>query len=345
MSGSGVIAVNVELRVGALEETVTVTGESPIVDTQSVRREVVLNNETLSTLPATRGYGSALAAVPALNIGGVAGAGATTAPTTPAMMFFTAHGGASGEGRVMTNGLTVAAPFGGGGVSDVTYDTANAEEMQVLISGGLGEAETGGPSINIVPKSGGNEFRGSAFYSTSGDWATSNNVDDRAAQPSASRSRRPCGPTGMRASASAARSSAIACGSSPTCAAGPTPSVVDGIFANRFAGDASHWDYVARSRRSNRAWPKARKIYRRSPDRAGHAAEPRDVLARLSAPLRRIVAAEKAATAAVRRAATGSRPGERSAPIPCRRKRSPAITTSRTTPRRRPTRRRSAAAR
>ena len=45
----------------------------------------------------------------------------------------------------MTNGLTVAAPFGGGGVSDVTYDTANAEEMQVLISGGLGEAETGGP--------------------------------------------------------------------------------------------------------------------------------------------------------------------------------------------------------
>ena len=55
-------------------------------------------------------------------------------------MFFTAHGGASGEGRVMTNGLTVAAPFGGGGVSDVTYDIANADEMQVLISGGLGEA-------------------------------------------------------------------------------------------------------------------------------------------------------------------------------------------------------------
>ena len=178
VSGSGVIAVNAELRVGALEETVTVTGESPIVDTQSVRREVVLNNETLNTLPATRGYGSALATVPALNIGGVAGAGASTAPMTPSMMFFTAHGGASGEGRLMTNGLVVAAPFGGGGVSDVTYDIANADEMQVLISGGLGEAETGGPSINIVPKSGGNLFRGSAFYSTSGDWATSDNVDD-----------------------------------------------------------------------------------------------------------------------------------------------------------------------
>jgi len=241
VSGSGVMAVNVELRVGALQETVTVTGESPIVDTQSVRREVVLDNETLSTLPATRGYGSALAAVPALNIGGVAGAGASTAPTTPNMMFFTAHGGASGEGRVMTNGLVVAAPFGGGGVSDVTYDTANSEEMQVLISGGLGEAETGGPSINIVPKSGGNQFRGSAFYSTSGDWATSNNVDDRLrgfgiTQPPTLRTNWDTsvsigGPikrdrlwffTNVRAWANAA--------------------VVDGIFANRFAGDPSHWD-------------------------------------------------------------------------------------------------------
>jgi len=241
VSGSGVIAVNVELRVGAVEESVTVTGEAPIVDTQSVRREIVLNNETLSTLPATRGYGSALAAVPALNIGGVAGAGATTAPTTPQMMFFTAHGGASGEGRVMTNGLTVAAPFGGGGVSDVTYDTANADEMQVLISGGLGEAETGGPSINIVPKSGGNDFRGSAFYSTSGDWAISNNVDDELralgiTQPPTLRTNWDTsfsmgGPikrdrlwffANVRAWANAA--------------------VIDGIFANRFAGDASHWD-------------------------------------------------------------------------------------------------------
>src|SRR5687767_4540311 len=116
VSGSGVMAVNAELSLGEVKETITVSGAAPIVDVQSVRREIVLNSETLSTLPATRGYGSALAAVPALNIGGVAGAGATTAPTTPQMMFFTAHGGASGEGRVMTNGLTVAAPFGGGGV-------------------------------------------------------------------------------------------------------------------------------------------------------------------------------------------------------------------------------------
>src|SRR4029077_15856011 len=59
VSGSGVITANADLRVGAVAETVTVTAASPVVDTQSVRREVVLNAETLSTLPATRGYGSA----------------------------------------------------------------------------------------------------------------------------------------------------------------------------------------------------------------------------------------------------------------------------------------------
>jgi len=259
VSGSGVIAVNVDLRVGELTETITVTGASPIVDTQSVRREIVLNNETLSTLPATRGYGSALATVPSLNIGGVAGAGATTAPTTPQMMFFTAHGGASGEGRVMTNGLTVAAPFGGGGVSDVTYDTANAAEMQVLISGGLGEAETGGPSINIVPKSGGNAFQGSAFYSTSGDWATSDNLDDEL------RSYGITQPPTLRTNWDASFS-----------LGGPikrdrlwffanvrgwaNASVVNGINANRFAGDAAHWDYSADTSIESRQ-AEARQIY------------------------------------------------------------------------------------
>jgi hypothetical protein len=236
VSGSGVITINADLRVGALEETLTVTGSSPIVDTQSVRREVVLNNETLSTLPATRGYGSALAAVPALNSGGVAGANAQSAPTTPQMTFFTVHGGPSG--------LAVAAPFGGGGVSDVTYDTANADEMQVLISGGLGEAETGGPSINIVPKSGGNQFRGNAFYSTSGDWATSNNVDDQLrsfgiTQPPTLRTN---WDTSFSIGGPIKRDRLWFFANVRGWA---NANVIDGIFANRFAGDASHWDYSA----------------------------------------------------------------------------------------------------
>ena len=68
-------------------------------------------------------------------------------------------------------------PGSGAGVSSLAYDVPSGE-IQVLVSGGLGEAETGGPIMNLVPRSGGNTFSGSAFYSGAGEWSRSNNVDD-----------------------------------------------------------------------------------------------------------------------------------------------------------------------
>jgi ferredoxin-NADP reductase len=56
VSGSGVTPVNAQLRTAARQETVTVTAHSPIVDTQSTRREVVLSAQTINTMAATRGY-------------------------------------------------------------------------------------------------------------------------------------------------------------------------------------------------------------------------------------------------------------------------------------------------
>jgi hypothetical protein len=58
-------------------------------------------------------------------------------------IFFTARGGDSQEGRVSVNGVSLAAPFGAGGTSTLTYDVANQQELQVLILGGPGEAESG----------------------------------------------------------------------------------------------------------------------------------------------------------------------------------------------------------
>lgn len=107
------------------------------------------------------------------------GVGNTSAMVTPDMTFFTAHGGRANEGRMMIEGLNVAAAFNGGGVSTFTYDIANTAEMQVLVSGGLGEAENGGPQINLIPKTGGNRFSGSTFYSAAGEWSRSDNLDDR----------------------------------------------------------------------------------------------------------------------------------------------------------------------
>ena len=141
------------------------TGETPVVDTQSARRQAVLSNDIINALPATRSYGALLTAIPGMMVDNTVNNGAMT---TPFMTFFSANGGRANEGRMMVDGLNVAASFSGGGVSTFIYDVANTEEMQVSVSGSLGEAENGGPQVNLVPKSGGNTFSGSFFYQRRG---------------------------------------------------------------------------------------------------------------------------------------------------------------------------------
>ncbi len=74
--------------------------------------------------------------------------------------------------------MNVGSAFGGGGVSSFAYDFVNAQEVQVRVAGGMGEADRGGPAFNIIPKTGGNDFHGTAFASTAGKWSQGNNVDD-----------------------------------------------------------------------------------------------------------------------------------------------------------------------
>src|SRR4029453_10866456 len=102
VTGSGVIAINIEMRVGNVSETLTVTGETPIVDTQTTRRETVLSNATINVLPRRGGYGALLAALPAMQTSGTDQI--FSAQTTPQMTMFTTHGGRANEGRVMVDG-------------------------------------------------------------------------------------------------------------------------------------------------------------------------------------------------------------------------------------------------
>ena len=172
LGGSATLTIPVELRVGGLEETITVTGETPVVDVQSERRETVLSSDTIAAIPATRTVGSLLNATPGLTVDG------NVVNPTPTMTFFSARGGQVNEGRMAVNGMTVAATFNGGGVSSYILDTANVDEVSVVVSGGLGESDTGGPMMNLVPRGGGNSFSGQAFINNAGDWSRSSNIDD-----------------------------------------------------------------------------------------------------------------------------------------------------------------------
>lgn len=168
------VTLNIDLRVGGVAESITVTGETPVVDVQnSTRVQRVLSSEVLAALPSSRGYGNLLATVSGVQANGIQNGG-----TNPGMIFFTSRGGRSNEGTVQIDGMNVGSAFNGGGVAGYGYDTTNAQEVQLTVAGGLGEADRGGPQFNIVPKTGGNKFGGSYFGSLAGKWSQSNNVDD-----------------------------------------------------------------------------------------------------------------------------------------------------------------------
>jgi Carboxypeptidase regulatory-like domain len=169
LTGSGTITVNADLQVGTLEETITVTGESPVVDTQSSTRQAVLDGDLVASAPAARSWNGIMLLMP-----GVTG-DPNTMQLNPSMILFGIHGGPAQEGRLQVDGMNVGASRGGAGVSGYTVDTGNVQEVTFATSGGLGEAETGGPYMNIVPKTGGNTFNGSFVTSYSNESLQSSN--------------------------------------------------------------------------------------------------------------------------------------------------------------------------
>jgi hypothetical protein len=237
LGGGATLTVPIQMRVGDLQETITVTGETPVVDVQTVRREVVLDADVIQTVPGARTVGSLLNATPGLNVG----AGGLN--NTPTMTFFGARGGPINEGRMTVNGLTVAAAFNGGGVSSYILDSVNSEEVSVTVAGGMGESDTGGPVMNLVPRAGGNSFRGTAFVNNAGDWSRSDNLDDE-----------------LRAIGITETPGIIKAYDASLSYGGPikrdrlwffgsarqlnTQTAVEGVVANANTGDLSRWDWV-----------------------------------------------------------------------------------------------------
>jgi len=242
LSGTQTATIPMEMRVGALQESVTVTGESPVVDVQSAKREVVMNNAMIQALPVARAAGALLNATPGLTVD-------TNGPAlSPTMTFFNAHSstansaGVAGEGRMTVNGMTIAAARSGG-VSSYVYDTPNSEEVAITVGGGLGESDTGGPVMNLVPKSGGNSFAGMAFLNQAGNWSRGDNLTDD-----------------LRAIGLTQTPGIIQAYDVSGSFGGPilkdrlwffgsyrnldTQTAVEGITANANAGDASRWDWV-----------------------------------------------------------------------------------------------------
>ena len=172
LTGSFIATINADLKVGTLEETVVVTGASPIVDVQSARRQTTLNSDVIRSIPTVRNYNSMVVLVPGVITN------ANDVATGPLINQFPIHGGRANESRLTIDGLNVGNPPGGNQPPTYVADVGNAQEVTFTTSGGLGESETAGLVMNIVPKTGGNRYEGAFYFSGTGEHLQSSNYTD-----------------------------------------------------------------------------------------------------------------------------------------------------------------------
>jgi hypothetical protein len=175
LSGSFVATVNADMKVGAVAETITVTGETPLVDVQSAAVQKVVTKEVVDAIPTGR-LGINLAALqPGIILGAggsVGGAnsnalasqdvGGTAGDTFTDLAI---HGGKPAEQRQTIGGLSAATTIRFGESLSSSPSFTAMQEMSVNTSGADASLAGGGVQINYVPRDGGNTFKGLMFYS------------------------------------------------------------------------------------------------------------------------------------------------------------------------------------
>ena len=157
LTGTLTATVDAELAVGPLTDTVTVTAEIPVVDVHTAKQELTLSGDVVRAIPTARTYNALVPLIP----GVLTNVNDTITGPSATSTSFPIHGGRTNEGRLSLDGLTIGSPPSGNSATSYVVDVGNAQEVTFATAGGLGESETAGLVMNIVPKSGGNATHGS----------------------------------------------------------------------------------------------------------------------------------------------------------------------------------------
>ena len=167
--------VNAALTVASLQESVTVTGQSPVVDTSATAIGTTFSAQQLSALPTSRDYFSLLAGSPAVQMSRIDVGGSTNGTQQGFVVY-----GTTGQVRVIFEGLNATEATGAFG----NYpDVGGMEEVQINTAAHSAEASTPGVQSQFISKSGGNQFRGTFFGGYSpGSWQAYNIDDDQIAR-------------------------------------------------------------------------------------------------------------------------------------------------------------------
>jgi carboxypeptidase family protein len=174
LAGSFTATVNVEMKVGSVAETVTVTGESPIVDVQGTTQQRVLDKEIVDAIPAGRSHQQLAVLIPGVtgttpDVGGA---------NTLGLVALAIHGSRATDMRVTANGVNLRNIGSPGQLISLQPDMAATQEVTVDFGAGSAEQTSAGLQINYVPREGGNRVSGTFFGTYVGPSFQGNNYSD-----------------------------------------------------------------------------------------------------------------------------------------------------------------------
>lgn len=175
LTSSFTATVNADLRVGAVEETITVTGETPTVDVQNVVQQKVMTRDIINAVPA----GTKSAMVLGVLIPGVTTISQDVGGTIYGSAAIAIHGSRAQEMQLLHDGMAYNNGVGrGGSFTAIATNDATVQEIS-LETGGLGaESEVSGIRSNVIPKEGGNTLKGSFFGTFTNNHLQSVNLTD-----------------------------------------------------------------------------------------------------------------------------------------------------------------------
>ena len=166
--------VNAELRIGNLAETILVKAATPIVDVQNAVQQSVMNREVLDTIPTGRNVFAQASLVAGVttnrpDIGGSEGMQSINVQV---------HGSDGDDLAYQVDGMSVNSINNGGGTAGLYFNDAMIEEISFQTSALPAEVGAGGIRMNMIPREGGNQFRGTLFASGAHHGLQSSNLTD-----------------------------------------------------------------------------------------------------------------------------------------------------------------------
>jgi hypothetical protein len=169
-------SVNAEMKIGAVAETITVTGESPLVDVQGVVTARAVTPELIKSIPNGGTMYQLAAMMPGVTISGPQDVGGSLGSPVQAQLL--AHGGTGGDEIQLVDGMRVGNMMGGSRTQQ-TLSPLLYDQVDVQLSGQGGDAASTGVTTNSIPRSGGNRFSGTVLGNGSGPGLQSSNLTDR----------------------------------------------------------------------------------------------------------------------------------------------------------------------